>query len=215
MERRITTFFTFIDCAASSSSGHVFASLLKSARLQVSCLRKAWAMKNSNHANNLDKQSGTKHPPLALCVAMIARNAAAMVHDTLQSVRELASEIVVLNTGSTDTTAEAAAVLNGVINYQWEDNFAAACNAVAAYSLALLCGSMRARLCRPTKGNCCGNSSKTMPMTVTLTICESLLRRPLARSVATSCATALAFQSTWPDFPWSSSRVAATFHVGV
>lgn len=69
--------------------------------------------------------------PRGLCVAMIARNAAAIVHETLQSVRELASEIVVLNTGSTDTTAEAAA-LNGarVINYKWEDSFAAARNAL-------------------------------------------------------------------------------------
>lgn len=73
----------------------------------------------------------SKESPRGLCVAMIARNAASLVHESLQSVRELAAEIVVLNTGSTDTTAEAAA-LNGarVINYKWEDNFAAARNAL-------------------------------------------------------------------------------------
>jgi len=69
--------------------------------------------------------------PRGLCVAIIARNAAALVHETLESVRNLAAEIVVLNSGSHDTTAEAAAIGGGrVISYVWDDNFAAARNAL-------------------------------------------------------------------------------------
>lgn len=74
----------------------------------------------------------TKNPAArGLCVAIIARNAAALVHQTLESIRGLAAEIVLLNTGSTDTTAEAAAIGGArVINYIWDDNFAGARNAL-------------------------------------------------------------------------------------
>ena len=69
--------------------------------------------------------------PRGLCVAIIARDAAALVHDTLESIRGLAAEIVLLNTGSQDTTSEAAALGGArVINYLWDDNFAAARNAL-------------------------------------------------------------------------------------
>lgn len=66
-----------------------------------------------------------------LCVAIIARNAAALVHETLASVREIASEIILLDTGSTDTTPEAAALGGArIVRHLWEDNFAAARNAL-------------------------------------------------------------------------------------
>lgn len=66
-----------------------------------------------------------------LCVAIIARDAAQLIHETLESVQQFASEIVVVNTGSHDTTSEAAALGGArVINYLWDDNFAAARNAL-------------------------------------------------------------------------------------
>lgn len=66
-----------------------------------------------------------------LCVAMIARNAAGLVHDSLESIRDIASEIVVLDTGSSDTTQEAAALGGArVVRYLWDDNFSAARNAL-------------------------------------------------------------------------------------
>jgi tetratricopeptide (TPR) repeat protein len=65
---------------------------------------------------------------------MIARNAAAQVHESLESIRGLAAEIVVLNTGSTDTTAEAAAIGGArVYNHSWDDNFATARNALLSH----------------------------------------------------------------------------------
>ncbi len=89
-------------------------------------------MKNSNLTDTPGKQPATLgNDRRALCVAMIARNAASLVHETLQTVRELAAEIIVLNCASTDTTAEAAAICGArVINHLWEDNFAAARNAL-------------------------------------------------------------------------------------
>ncbi len=70
-------------------------------------------------------------PPRPLCVAIIAHNAAALVHDTLESVRDLAAEIVVLDTGSTDTTPEAASLGGArVVRHLWDDNFSAARNAL-------------------------------------------------------------------------------------
>ncbi|WP_202921129.1 glycosyltransferase [Anatilimnocola aggregata] len=69
------------------------------------------------------------NPPIS--IAIIARNAAPLIHETLQSARRFAAEIVVLDTGSTDTTAEAAALGGAqVVRHLWDDNFAAARNAL-------------------------------------------------------------------------------------
>jgi hypothetical protein len=69
--------------------------------------------------------------PQKLCVAMIARNAATQVHETLESIRGLAAELVVLNCSSSDTTAEAAAICGArVYSHIWDDNFASARNAL-------------------------------------------------------------------------------------
>ncbi|WP_254509318.1 glycosyltransferase [Anatilimnocola floriformis] len=69
--------------------------------------------------------------PRGLCVAIIARDAAMLIHQTLESIRDLAAEVVVLNTGSHDTTSETAALAGArVINYLWDDNFAGARNAL-------------------------------------------------------------------------------------
>jgi glycosyltransferase involved in cell wall biosynthesis len=75
------------------------------------------------------------HPaPRTLCVGIIARNAAALVHETLQSVHTLADEIVVLDTGSTDTTPEAAALGGArVVRHLWEDSFSVARNALLTH----------------------------------------------------------------------------------
>jgi len=76
----------------------------------------------------------TNSSPRSLCVAIIARNAAPLMHETLQSVAGLADEILVLDTGSTDTTAEAAALGGArVVRYAWDDNFASARNALLTH----------------------------------------------------------------------------------
>jgi tetratricopeptide (TPR) repeat protein len=73
-------------------------------------------------------------PQRSLCVAIIARNAAPLIHETLQSVSSLADEIIVLDTGSTDTTPEAASLGGAkVVRHLWDDNFAAARNALLTH----------------------------------------------------------------------------------
>jgi tetratricopeptide (TPR) repeat protein len=69
-------------------------------------------------------------PPPLLSVAIIARNAAAELRETIASVEDLAQEIVVLDTGSTDDTPQVAQA-SGVVTSRrpWDDDFSAARNA--------------------------------------------------------------------------------------
>lgn len=71
-------------------------------------------------------------PPIAaktVALAMIARNEATRLARCLDSVRGLVSEVVVVDTGSTDTTAEVAREhCARVISFAWGDDFAAARN---------------------------------------------------------------------------------------
>jgi Flp pilus assembly protein TadD len=62
-------------------------------------------------------------------VAIIARDAAEMLRDTLDSVRQIADEIVVCDMGSTDETlATARAGADVAEQIEWQDDFAAARN---------------------------------------------------------------------------------------
>ena len=68
-------------------------------------------------------------PRLRLAVALIVRNEADTLADTLASVRPLADQIVVLDTGSTDATMAVARQCGAVVGqYPWNDDFAAARN---------------------------------------------------------------------------------------
>src|SRR5437660_1581456 len=70
-----------------------------------------------------------------LSVAMIVRSCAAELAATLRSVRDLADEIVVLDTGSTDGTREVASQCGArVFQQPWADDFAAARNACLAHA---------------------------------------------------------------------------------
>jgi tetratricopeptide (TPR) repeat protein len=65
-----------------------------------------------------------------LSVVMIARDAEQLLTETLESVRDIADEIVVCDTQSSDNTVEVAARLaNRVIQCPWTDDFSAARNA--------------------------------------------------------------------------------------
>ncbi|MCE9526158.1 MAG: glycosyltransferase family 2 protein [Planctomycetales bacterium] len=75
----------------------------------------------------MSEQSGQRR---RLSIAIIARNAAEALAETLVSVRNLADEIVVLDTGSTDETPMIAERLGAkLFRKPWEDSFAAARNA--------------------------------------------------------------------------------------
>ncbi|MFN0019104.1 MAG: glycosyltransferase [Pirellulaceae bacterium] len=75
----------------------------------------------------MSDQSGQRR---RLSIAIIARNAAEALAETLVSIRNLADEIVVLDTGSTDETPMIAERLGAKLHRRaWDDSFAAARNA--------------------------------------------------------------------------------------
>lgn len=72
---------------------------------------------------------------LSLC--MIVKNEAASISPCLESVRDLADEMIVVDTGSTDDTPQIAERLGAQVHhFQWTDNFSEARN----YSLQLAQG---------------------------------------------------------------------------
>jgi tetratricopeptide (TPR) repeat protein len=74
------------------------------------------------------KQVQRARPTISLCV--IARDEEALIGDCLASARAFVDEIMVLDTGSTDRTAEIARHHGArVETFQWRDDFAAARNA--------------------------------------------------------------------------------------
>ena len=67
---------------------------------------------------------------LPLSVCMIVRNEAHHLPKALASVKGIAAEIVVVDTGSTDDTVSIAAAMGAkVLHFEWIDDFAAARNA--------------------------------------------------------------------------------------
>lgn len=77
--------------------------------------------------------TASRPEPARLSVAMIVRNCAAELRGTIQTVCDLADEIVVLDTGSTDDTPAVANVLGAkLLQRPWDDDFAAARNACLA-----------------------------------------------------------------------------------
>ncbi len=64
-----------------------------------------------------------------LSVAMIVRDEQEVLAESIESVRKIADEIVVLDTGSTDRTPELAAQLGATVHRTpWENDFSAARN---------------------------------------------------------------------------------------
>ena len=74
-------------------------------------------------------------PSLALC--LIARDEEAFIEGCLRSAAEVVDELVVLDTGSSDTTRAIAATHGAsVYRFEWCDDFAAARNAALAHVTA-------------------------------------------------------------------------------
>ena len=73
------------------------------------------------------KNKTTRKPRLSLC--MIARDEAAFLDQCLGSVRGLVDQIVVVDTGSTDDTAQVARRHGAlVLEHAWQGNFSLARN---------------------------------------------------------------------------------------
>jgi len=71
-----------------------------------------------------------KHGPVTLSVVILARDEAAVLADTLQSVRPIADEILLLDTGSSDQTPQLARQHGArVVRVGWQRDFSAARNA--------------------------------------------------------------------------------------
>lgn len=74
-----------------------------------------------------------KEPTLSLC--MIAKNEEQFIGDCLASVRDLVSEIIVVDTGSTDRTVEIAESFGAkIFHKEWQGDFAAARNESLAHA---------------------------------------------------------------------------------
>jgi len=72
-----------------------------------------------------------------LSVCVIVKNEAAHLAKCLQSVKPVADEIIVVDTGSTDHSRDIAGLFGaGVSDYQWADNFAKARN----FAISRACG---------------------------------------------------------------------------
>ena len=69
-------------------------------------------------------------PRTRLSVVTIVRDAEKALRETLESIRGIADEIVVCDTGSADDTVKVVASLaTKVLQFEWDDDFAAARNA--------------------------------------------------------------------------------------
>ncbi len=64
-----------------------------------------------------------------LSVCIIAKNEESMIRECLESVKSISNDIIVVDTGSTDKTKSIALEYTSkVLNYEWNDDFAAARN---------------------------------------------------------------------------------------
>jgi tetratricopeptide (TPR) repeat protein len=71
----------------------------------------------------------TANKECRLSVCMIVKNEAAHLAKCLESVKQVADEIIVVDTGSTDHTKDIAAIFGvSVLDFQWVDDFAKAKN---------------------------------------------------------------------------------------
>jgi len=71
-------------------------------------------------------------PKISVCI--IAKNEQKYIEDCLKSVKPIANEIIVLDTGSTDKTIEIASKYANVYKTEWKDDFSKARNECLSYA---------------------------------------------------------------------------------
>jgi len=92
-------------------------------------------MADSNilHLSFADNAAPLSWPAVSLC--MIVKNEEDNLADCLTSVGDFVSEIIVVDTGSTDRTVQIAQLMGArVIHFSWIDDFAAARNQSLKYA---------------------------------------------------------------------------------
>ena len=81
----------------------------------------------------LNTQQNNESSKISVCI--IAKNEEKMLQQCLQSVKDIAYEIIVVDTGSTDKTVEIAKNFNAKIyHFEWQDDFALARNESLKYA---------------------------------------------------------------------------------
>src|SRR3989344_1140212 len=89
------------------------------------------------------------NPTISLC--MIAKNEEKNIAECLNSVKDVADEIIIVDTGSTDKTKKIAEKFNAnIVGFKWADDFSAARNeslkhATKDWILVLDCDEVIAR----------------------------------------------------------------------
>ncbi len=98
--------------------------MTKRKRKKKSGNNKASLAKQENQETN---KRGRNKAPLSLC--MIVKNEERFLFDCLKSINDLVSEIIIVDTGSTDKTVQIARRFSAkVYSYQWQNDFAKARN---------------------------------------------------------------------------------------
>ncbi|MCX7735727.1 MAG: glycosyltransferase [Candidatus Kapabacteria bacterium] len=87
------------------------------------------AAKKSVESNNNTNFNNISKPFLFLSLSMIVKNEEKMLEGCLESVKGVADEIIIVDTGSTDNTLQIAKNYGAkIIHYRWNNDFAAARN---------------------------------------------------------------------------------------
>ena len=89
---------------------------------------------------------------MLISVCLITKNEEKFLSDCLQSIREIADEIILVDTGSTDRTVEIAGAFGcRVIHHEWQNDFSLARNTgiTAANGKWILCIDADERLSPP------------------------------------------------------------------
>ena len=97
----------------------------------IGCFKKSLELKpDAFHEHVLSMIQIDNWTPMTLSVCIIARDEETTIGKAITSVKDIADEIIVADTGSSDKTVEIAKSLGArVIDFKWNDDFSAARNA--------------------------------------------------------------------------------------
>jgi len=97
----------------------------------IECFKKSIELKpDAFHEHVLSMIQIDNWTPMTLSVCMIARDEEVTIGKAITSVKDIADEIIVADTGSSDKTVEIAKSLGArIIDFKWNDDFSAARNA--------------------------------------------------------------------------------------
>lgn len=136
LEKAAALFRTYLERAPEKHSGEVLSLLAKALLLlgrkdeALTHLRQSLCLRADKFDSLLMQAiEDSNWKPLKLSVCMIAKDEQSHISKALESVADIADEIIVVDTGSQDETKDIARKYNAkVINAAWEDDFSQARN---------------------------------------------------------------------------------------